>query len=75
MSEDDYWYLKVPASVCEWKLVSEVLYVGLWGPTGVLWRVLVSVFAYGCVRVHSVVSGYLLVSDGAYECLSVLTGV
>ena len=31
--------------------MSEVFYVGLWVPMGVLWRILVSVFAYGCVRV------------------------
>ena len=55
--------------------MSEVFYVDLWVPTGVLWRLLVSVFANGCLRVPSGVSGYLLVSDGAYECLSVLTGV
>ena len=35
MSDGDYRCLRVPASVCEWLLVSEVSYVCLWVPTGV----------------------------------------
>ena len=35
MSDDDYCCLRVPTSVYEWLMVSEVSYVCLWIPTGV----------------------------------------
>ena len=55
-------------------MLSQLRHASNW-PNGVCGCLLVSVGAYGCLRMPNGVCGCLLVSDGAYWCLWVPTVV